>query len=134
MNKVILIGNTVKEPDVRFTPNGDAVASFTLATNKHWKDKEGKKCEAVEFHKIVAFDPRASIIRDYVKKGKKVCIVGELKTRKWQDKGGVDHYTTEIICNEIELLAGEAKNSDAKNEHSKGQIIDDDIPDDDIPF
>ncbi|WP_322740961.1 single-stranded DNA-binding protein [Endozoicomonas gorgoniicola] len=99
VNKVILIGNLGGDPDVRFTPNGSAVANLNVATSESWTDKNsGQKQERVEWHRAVVFGKLAEIAQQYLKKGSKVYLEGKLQTRKWQDKNtGQDRYTTEVI-------------------------------------
>lgn len=105
VNKVILIGNLGQDPEVRFTPNGNAVANVTLATSASWRDKQtGELQERTEWHRIAFFNRLAEIVGEYLRKGSKVYIEGSLRTRKWQDKNGVDRYTTEIIANEMHML------------------------------
>ncbi len=105
VNKVILIGNLGKDPEVRYTPNGSAIATITLATSRQWKNKEsGERQEETEWHRVVFFDRLAEIAGEYLKKGKSIYVEGRLKTRKWQDKEGQDRYTTEIVANEMTML------------------------------
>ncbi|WP_267256271.1 single-stranded DNA-binding protein [Coxiella endosymbiont of Ornithodoros maritimus] len=105
VNKVILIGNLGQDPEVRYTPNGNAVASVTLATSSTWRDKQtGELQERTEWHRIAFFNRLAEIVGEYLRKGSKIYIEGSLRTRKWQDKNGVDRYTTEIIANEMHML------------------------------
>jgi single-strand DNA-binding protein len=105
VNKVILIGNLGKDPEVRYMSNGQAVANVTLATSESWKDKNtGEQKEATEWHNIVFYRRLAEIAGEYLKKGSKVYVEGKLQTRKWQDKEGKDRYTTEIIANEMQML------------------------------
>lgn len=105
VNKVILIGNLGKDPDVRYMPNGQAVANITLATSESWKDKNsGEQQERTEWHRVVFFRRLAEIAGEYLKKGSKVYIEGKLQTRKWQDQNGQDRYTTEIVANEMQML------------------------------
>jgi len=105
VNKVILIGNLGRDPEVRYTPNGNAICNVTLATSRNWKDKtSGEKMEETEWHRVVFYDRLAEIAGEYLKKGRPVYVEGRLKTRKWQDKEGVDKYTTEIIASEMQLL------------------------------
>lgn len=105
INKVILIGNLGKDPDVRYMPNGQAVANITLATSESWKDKNsGEQQERTEWHRVVFFRRLAEIAGEYLKKGSKVYIEGKLQTRKWQDQNGQDRYTTEIVANEMQML------------------------------
>lgn len=105
INKVILIGNLGMDPEVRYTPNGSAVANVTLATSETWRDKQsGELQDRTEWHRIVFFGRLAEIVGEYLRKGSKIYVEGSLRTRKWQDKNGVDRYTTEIIANEMHML------------------------------
>lgn len=105
LNKVILIGNCGKDPEVRYAPSGDAIANITLATTETWKDKQsGEKREQTEWHRVVFFGRLAEIVGQYVKKGSQLYVEGRLQTRKWQDKDGQDRYTTEIRGDEMKML------------------------------
>ncbi|MGL6110294.1 MAG: single-stranded DNA-binding protein [Rubrivivax sp.] len=105
VNKVILIGNLGRDPEVRYAPSGSAIANITLATTRSWKDKtSGEKVDETEWHRVVFYDRLAEIAGEYLKKGKQVYIEGRLKTRKWTDKDGVEKYTTEVIANEMTML------------------------------
>ena len=105
VNKVILIGNLGKDPEVRYAPSGSAVCNITLATSRNWKDKtSGERQEETEWHRVVFFDRMAEVAGEYLKKGKSVYIEGRLKTRKWTDKEGVDKYTTEVMADRMEML------------------------------
>ena len=105
INKVILIGNLGSDPEVRYMPSGGAVSTISLATSDQWKDKTtGEQQERTEWHRVVFFKRLAEIVGEYLKKGSKVYIEGSLRTRKWQDKNGVDRYTTEIVANEMQML------------------------------
>jgi len=108
VNKVILIGNLGKDPEVRYMPSGGAVANVTLATTESWKDKQsGEQQERTEWHNVVFYNRLAEIVGEYLKKGSQVYVEGSLRTRKWQDKNtGTDRYTTEIIANEMQMLGG----------------------------
>ena len=107
VNKVILIGNLGKDPEVRYAPSGSAIANVTIATSRNWKDKtSGERQEETEWHRVVFYDRLAEIAGEYLKKGKSVYIEGRLKTRKWTDKEGVEKYTTEIIAQEMTMLGG----------------------------
>ncbi|MCW8964326.1 MAG: single-stranded DNA-binding protein [Gammaproteobacteria bacterium] len=107
VNKVILVGNLGKDPDIRYTPGGAAVANVTIATNESWKDKNtGEMQEKTEWHNVVFFSRLAEIVGEYLKKGSQVYVEGRLQTRKWQDKSGNDRYTTEIVANEMQMLGG----------------------------
>lgn len=145
VNKVILVGNLGRDPEVRYTPNGAAVANITIATSEIWKDKlSGENQERTEWHRIVLYQRLAEIARDYLKKGAKIYLEGRLQTRKWQDKTtGQDKYTTEIIADSLQMLDNKA--SSGANEHqpmaekATATANADNAPafdqfDDDIPF
>ena len=107
INKVILIGNLGKDPEVRYTPNGNAICNVSVATTRTWKDKtSGDKQEETEWHRVVFYDRLAEIAGEYLKKGRPIYVEGRLKTRKWQNKEGQDVYTTEIIATEMQMLGG----------------------------
>jgi single-strand DNA-binding protein len=107
VNKVILIGNLGRDPEIRYTPNGNAVCNVSLATTRSWKNKDsGDKVEETEWHRVVFYDRLAEIAGEYLKKGRSIYVEGRLKTRKWQDKEGKDNYTTEIIADEMKMLGG----------------------------
>jgi single-strand DNA-binding protein len=107
VNKVILIGNLGRDPEVRYTPSGAAVCNISLATTRNWKNRDsGERQEETEWHRVVLYDRQAEIAGEYLKKGRPVYIEGRLKTRKWQDKEGKDTYTTEIIAETMQLLGG----------------------------
>jgi len=107
VNKVILIGNLGKDPEVRYTPSGAAVCNLRLATTRNWKSRDtGEKQEETEWHSVVLYDRQAEVAGEYLKKGRPVYIEGRLKTRKWQDKDGNDRYTTEIVAETMQLLGG----------------------------
>ncbi len=114
VNKVILIGNLGRDPEVRYTPNGVAVANITIATSESWKDKQsGETQERTEWHRVVMFARLGEIAGEYLRKGSKVYIEGRLQTRKWQDKGGQDRYTTEILADSMQML--DSKGSSGSN-------------------
>ncbi|HEV3037792.1 MAG TPA: single-stranded DNA-binding protein [Candidatus Angelobacter sp.] len=107
LNKVMLIGNLGKDPEVKFTPSGMAVAKFSLATNERFKDKAGEWQDRTEWHNIVAWQRLAEIVGEYVKKGSKVYIEGRIQTSSWEDKqSGEKKYRTEIVANDLLLLSG----------------------------
>lgn len=107
VNKVTLIGNLGKDPEVRYVPNGNAVCNVTIATTRKWKNKDsGERQEETEWHRVVFYDRLAEIAGEYLKKGRSVYVEGRLKTRKWTDKDGVEKYTTEIIAEQMQLLGG----------------------------
>ncbi len=107
VNKVILIGNLGKDPEVRYMPSGSAICNVTIATSRQWKDKtSGEKQEETEWHRVTFFDRMAEIAGEYLKKGRPVYVEGRLKTRKYTDKDGVEKYTTEITATDMQLLGG----------------------------
>lgn len=107
INKVILIGNLGRDPEVRYMPSGGAVTNVALATSENWKDKQtGEQVEKTEWHRVVAFGRLAEIMGEYLKKGSKIYVEGRLQTRKWQGQDGQDRYTTEIVANEMQMLDG----------------------------
>ena len=107
VNKVIVLGNLGRDPEVRYTPSGSAVANLRIATTRNWKDKtSGDRVEETEWHSVVLYDRLGEIAGEYLKKGRPVYIEGRLKTRKWQDKDGNDRYTTEIVGETMQLLGG----------------------------
>jgi len=150
VNKVILIGNLGKDPEVRYSPNGGAIANITLATSESWKDKNsGETVDKTEWHRVVFFRRLAEIAGEYLKKGSKVYIEGKLQTRKWQDQNGQDRYTTEIVANEMQMLDSRGGSSDFNQnqnsapqqssssqsmpDYSQSEPMNNDF-DDDIPF
>jgi len=107
INKVIIIGNLGRDPEVRYAPSGSAMCNVSVATTRNWKDKNsGDKVEETEWHRVVFYDRLAEIAGEYLKKGSPVYVEGRLKTRKWQDKDGKDTYTTEIVADQMQLLGG----------------------------
>lgn len=156
INKVIIIGNLGADPEVRYTPNGNAVTNLNIATTTNWRDRQsGEMQEKTEWHRIVMFNRLAEVAGEYLKKGSKIYIDGSLRTRKWQDKNGQDRYTTEIIANEMQMLdsrsnsMGGSNNYDnfdsnsQSNNHQQNNIYENnqtpatgssDNFDDDIPF
>ena len=119
LNKVQLIGNLGRNPEVRFTPNGTAVCAVSLATTNAWKDKAGERVEQTEWHRVVFFERLAEVVGEYLKKGSSIYIEGRLQTRKWQDRDGVERYTTEIVADELQMLGSkleDAKRGDAPHD------------------
>ncbi len=107
VNKVIIVGNLGRDPELRYTPSGSAVCNVSIATTRNWKSREGgERQEETEWHRVVFYDRLAEIAGEYLKKGRPVYVEGRLKTRKWQDKEGKDNYTTEIIAEQMQLLGG----------------------------
>ena len=104
VNKVILVGNLGKDPEMKYTASGAAIANITIATSESWNDKQtGEKQEKTEWHRVVFFRRLAEIAGEYLRKGSQVYIEGKLQTRKWQDQNGQDRYTTEIVANEMQM-------------------------------
>jgi single-strand DNA-binding protein len=121
VNKVIIVGNLGRDPEVRYTPNGDSITNVTIATTDTWKDKAtGEKKEATEWHRVVFFGKLAEIAGQYLKKGRQVYVEGALRTRKWQDKEGQERYTTEIVANEMKMLGSREGMSDPPPRESGG--------------
>jgi single-strand DNA-binding protein len=150
INKVIIVGRLGNDPEVRYTPNGQAVANFSVATSDNWTDKNtNEKKERTEWHRIVVWGRLAELCKDYLSKGRQVYLEGKLQTRSWVDKSDNKKYTTEIIANQLQFL-GDAKGkqesdssydqSNAYNNEAKDytpnfqENSSDDINDDDIPF
>ncbi|CAH0298929.1 single-stranded DNA-binding protein [bacteria symbiont BFo1 of Frankliniella occidentalis] len=115
VNKVILVGNLGQEPEIRYMPNGGAVANLTLATSESWRDKQtGEIKEKTEWHRVVLFGKLAEVAGEYLRKGSQVYIEGSLHTRKWTDQAGVDKYTTEVVVNvggTMQMLGGRQQNA-----------------------
>ena len=104
VNKVILVGNLGRDPEIRYMPSGDAMANLNIATTDTWKDKEGEKQEKTEWHRVVMFGKQAEIAGEYLKKRSQVYIEGRLQTRKWTDKSNIERYTTEIVADRMQML------------------------------
>lgn len=147
VNKVILIGNLGRDPEIRYMPSGDAVANLRIATTDKFKDRSGEQQEVTEWHSVAFFGKQAEICGQYLKKGSQVYVEGSLRTRKWQDKEGRDRYTTEIQANEMQMLGarggggGMGTESRAEPRGSAGgerpapaTSRSDEAFDDDIPF
>jgi single-strand DNA-binding protein len=107
VNKVIILGNCGRDPEIRYLPSGAAICSVSIATSRQWKDKtSGERQEETEWHRVTFFDRMAEIAGEYLKKGKSVYVEGRLKTRKYTDKDGVEKYATDIVATEMQLLGG----------------------------
>ncbi len=105
LNKVLLIGNLGRDPEVRSTPSGQPVANFTLATSRRWKDKSGQRQEQTEWHNIVVWGKQAEIAGQYLTKGKQIYLEGRLQTRSWEDRqSGEKRYRTEVVCDNFQML------------------------------
>jgi single-strand DNA-binding protein len=120
VNKVILIGGLGRDPEVRFMPNGEAVANFSMATTETWKDKQGARQEKTEWHNVVAYRKLAEIIGEYLKKGSQCYIEGKLSTRKWE-KDGVTRYTTEIIADHMNMLGSPSKDNASQSDSAQSK-------------
>lgn len=144
VNKVILIGNLGRDPEVRTTPGGQPVAKFSIATSQRWKNKQnGQMEEKTDWHNIVAWGRLAELCRDYLSKGRPVYIEGRLQTRSWDDKDGKKQYTTEVVAETLQFLGGRGEGTGAARPSAmavgqSGPVGGDDIPafdeSDDIPF
>jgi len=153
VNKVMLLGNLGRDPEVRTFPNGDSVCNFSIATSTSWKDKvSGEKKEKTDWHNIVMYRKLAEIAGEYLKKGSSIFVEGSLQTRKWQTKEGQDRYTTEVVADTMQMLGGRdsrvsassnsddnfnqeparANKNDANTSSSSEPTLE--LPDDDIPF
>lgn len=122
INKVILIGNLGNDPEVRYMPNGSAVANVTLATSESWKDKQtNEQHDRTEWHRLVFFNRLAEITGEFLRKGSKIYVEGRLQTRKWQDKNGQDRYTTEIIVGEMQMLDSRGSGNAGEHTSQAGQ-------------
>jgi single-strand DNA-binding protein len=145
LNKVMLIGNLGKDPEVRYTTSGTAVAGFSLATSERFKSKSGEWEERTEWHNVTLWGRLAEIAGEYLAKGKTVYIEGRLQTRKWQDRDGRDRYTTEVVADKMQMLGGKGE---AGGRQGGAKVAEDSSgfgggpgyeepsfnPDDDIPF
>lgn len=139
LNKVQLIGNLTKDPELRQTPNGSSVCSFTVATNLTWKDANGQKQDKAEFHNIVTWGKLAEICNQYLQKGKKVYLEGRLQTRDWEAEDGSKRYKTEIVAENMIMLSQANSNYDSGNQSNDYAAQPssgggDDISIDDLPF
>ncbi len=114
INKVILIGNLGRDPEVRYTTNGKAVANFTMATTEKWKDAQGERQEKTEWHRIVVWGKQAEIAGEYLRKGRSVYVEGSLQTREWTDRDGNKRYTTEINAQRFQMLGSPRGDRDAQ--------------------
>ena len=132
VNKVLLIGHCVADPEMRHTQGGDPIAHLRIATNESWKDKNtGEKKESVEFHRVVIFGKVAEIAEKYLRKGSKVYIEGKIQTRKWQDQSGADKYTTEIVLSGFDgkmVMLGEKQSPGSYRPAEDDPDLDDTAP------
>lgn len=146
LNKVILLGNLGGDPEIRYMQNGNGVANFSLATSEKWKDKNtGEQKEKTEWHRVVVFGNASETISNWFRKGDTILIEGKLQTRKWEDKEGVERYTTEVVLDRFSFAgkasggAGEARQQQQQQKSAPQQQSTDDSDmngdfDDDIPF
>ena len=154
VNKVILVGNLGKDPEIKYTASGAAIANLTLATSESWNHKQsGEKVEKTEWHRVVAFQRLAEIMGEYLRKGSQVYIEGKLQTRKWQDQNGQDRWTTEVVANDMQMLGARGGEGGGQPQGGGGgggfrknpapqqqqqapakPALDNDFADDDIPF
>jgi len=136
VNKVILVGRLGRDPEVRYTPNGVAIANFSIATSEEWKDKDtGEKQERTEWHRIVAWRRLGEICGEYLHKGSQIYIEGRLQTRDWEDRDGNKRYTTEIVAQNMQMLGKPSREGRAESQEERYPAEEPiSIPDDDIPF
>ena len=143
VNKAIIVGNIGRDPEVRYAPSGTAVCNLSVATTRAWKTKDGEKQEETEWHRVVFYDRLAEVADEYLGKGSAVYVEGRLKTRKWQDKDGIDRYTTEIVGEHMQMLGGRdsaqtaqkpAAQKPAAQKPAAKKADSFDSMDDDIPF
>src|SRR5210317_1891021 len=132
VNKVILVGNLGKDPEMKYTASGAAMVNITVATSESWNDKQtNERVEKTEWHRVVAYRRLAEIMGEYLRKGSQVYIEGKLQTRKWQDQNGQDRYTTEIVANEMQMLGsrgGEAGDQPQPQQGGSGGFLDNSKP------
>ena len=146
INKVIIVGNCGQDPETRYMPSGGAVTNLSIATSESWKDKtSGEPQERTEWHRVVFFNRLAEIAGEYIKKGSKIYVEGQLRTRKWQNKEGQDQYTTEIVASEMQMLDSRGgqdggnqqqgqQQQQARQQAPQQQAPQNNSFDDDIPF
>ena len=137
LNKALIMGHLGQDPEIRYLPDGRAVANFSVASTEKWKDKSGEKQERTEWHKVSTFGRTAEVAGEYLKKGAAVYIEGRIQTRKWQDKEGNDRYTTEIIADRLQMLGerqGGLVDAPTKPAPARTQPGSFDDMEDDVPF
>jgi single-strand DNA-binding protein len=138
LNKVILIGNLGRDPEVKYLPSGQAVANFSVATNERWQGKDGKTEERTEWHRIVVFGKSAENCGEYLSKGRSVCIEGRLQTREWDDKSGQKRSTTEVVANRVIFLGSKGEGAGKELPAAEEEIVYDKPPKtgpgEDVPF
>lgn len=131
VNKVILVGNLGRDSEVRYTPDGAAIANVSIATTSKYKNKAGEMVEETEWHRVTFFGRLAEIVGEYLKKGRSIYVEGRLKTRKYTDKDGVEKYATDIIASEMQMLGSREESGSSKPAKPKSDDMNDDF--DDIP-
>jgi single-strand DNA-binding protein len=134
VNKVILIGNLGKDPELRYTPSGQAVATFSIATTDKWRDKDGQLQERTDWHNIVLWGRQAELANEYLKKGRSVYLEGRIQTRNYDDKDGVKRYITEIIVQRMQFLGGRAEGGAEQAAPPPEEPAESTSEDDDLPF
>ena len=134
VNKAILIGNLGRDPELRYTQNGQAVVNFTLATSERWTDKTGEKQERTEWHRIVAWGKTGELCAEYLSKGRNVYIEGRIQTREWEDKEGAKRWTTEINAQTVQFLGAPRGGEGMPGDTAASPPQPSSPPDDDIPF
>jgi len=137
VNKVILIGRLGQDPEVRYAPSGAAVANFSIATNRGWKNKDGENQEETTWHRIVAWSRLAEFVKEYVKKGNRIYVEGRLQNRSWEDQNGQKRYMTEVVAANIQLLESAGSRGDFSTPPAEENLTppsDLDTPDEDVPF
>lgn len=135
VNLAMLVGNLGRDPESKPLPSGGSVTTFSLATSRKFKDRDGNRKEETEWHNIVVYGKQAEIAAQYLTKGKTVCVEGRIQTRSWDDKdSGKKVYRTEIVCNQFAMLGGKGDSSSAKREPTSAHENGGDFQDDDIPF
>ena len=134
VNKAILVGRLGKDPEIKYTPSGTAIANFTMATSENYKDKDGQKQERTEWHRIVAFGKLAEICGEYLAKGKQVYVEGRIQTRSWDDKDGNKKYMTEIVANIMQMLGKAAESATGASAADSSVVPESPQVDEDVPF
>lgn len=138
VNKVILVGNLGRDPELKYTAGGQAVATLNLATSRRFKDRDGNQQEQTEWHRIVAWGRTAEVVNQYARKGRQLYVEGRLQTRQWEDRDGHKRYTTEVVADSIQLLGPRGGSSEGGGggggESSYAEPTEPPITDDDIPF
>ena len=146
VNKVILIGNLGKDPELRYTPSGQPVATFSLATTERWNDRNGQRQDRTEWHTVVAWGKLGELVNQYLKKGRSAYIEGRITTRSWDDKDGNKRYKTEIVASQVQFLGASTGSSGSAPDSGMDQSVSDydmrsgpapepmNVQDDDLPF